>query len=193
MPYEHDFLMLHTRLPITFPTSLCVISKHNLRTRANLPPSIVPLPLNVRLLESITTTTIRLHKDPVAQVTIGEAVRVQWLLQSLVLPLGHIIHLFTALQLIPVIMRPLPILEIGPQLQISTHPFLRLLPPNKQGQFITQAIHPFLLQCALPHQSHASRSHQHMMAIIHNLKADIQIKPLKCPFLPTDQKINELL
>ena len=62
-------------------------------------------------------------------------------------------------------MKPLPVLEIRPQLQISADPFLRLLPPNKQEQSIT---HPTLLQCALPHQSHASRSHQHMMAIIHN-------------------------
>jgi hypothetical protein len=32
-----------------------------------------------------------------------------------------------------------------------------------------------------------------MMAIIYNLKADIQIKRLRRLFLPTDEKTNELL
>jgi hypothetical protein len=127
-----------------------------------------------------------------AQVIIGKAVLAQWLLQHLALPLGHIIHPFTALQVIPVTLKLLPVPGMGPQFQISTHPFLRLLRPNKQGQSITQAIHLFLLQCALLHRNHASRS-QYMMAIIYNLKADVQIKLLRHPFLPTDEKTNELL
>jgi len=173
--------------------SLCVISKHSLRTRAKLLPSTAPLPLNVRPLGSITITTIRLHSNLVApsQVTIGEAVRALWLLQCLGL---RIIHPFTALQVTPVIMKLLPVPGMRPQFQISTHPFLHRLPPNRQGQFITQAIHPFPLQCVLLHQNHASRSpRQYMMVITHNPKADNQTKLLKHPFLPTDEKTNELL
>ena len=193
MPYERVFLMLHIRLLITFRTSLCVISKHSLRARAKRPPSPVQLPPNVRLLGPVTITTIRLHRVK-AQVIIGKAVRAQWLLQHLALPLAHIIHPFTALQVTPVTMKLLPVPGMGPQFQISIHPFLRLLRPNKQGQFITQAIHLFLLQCALLHRNHASRSRrQHMMAIIYNLKADIQIKLLRRQFRPTNEKTNELL
>ena len=172
--------MLHIRLLITFHTSLCVISKHSLTTRVRLPPSAVQLPPNVRLRGPITITTIRLHRVK-AQVIIGKAVQAQWHLQHPALPLRHIIHPFTALHITPV----------GPQ--ISTHLFLRLLRPNKQGQSLTQAIHLFLLQCALLHRNHASPSHQYMMATIHNPKADVQIKLLKRPFLPTDEKTNKLL
>ena len=191
--YERVFLMLHIRLLITFRTSLCVISKRSLRTRAKRPLSAVQLPPNVRLLGQITITIIRLHKVKV-QVIIGKAVRVQWLLQRLALPLGHIIRPFTALQVTPLTTKLLPIPGMGPQFQISTHPFLRLLQPNKQGQSITQAIHLFLHQYALLHRNHASRSRQqYMMATINNLKADIQTKFLRRPFLPTDEKTNELL
>jgi hypothetical protein len=194
VPYERVFLMLHIRLLITFRTLLCVISKHSLRARAKRPPSAVQLPPNVRLLGPITITTTRRHRGLVerAQVIIGKAVRAQWLPQHLALPLGHIIHPFTALQVTPVTMKLLP--GMGPQFQISTHLFLLLLRPNRQGQSIIQAIHLFLLQCALLHQNHASRSRrQYTMVTIYNLKADIQIKLLRRPFLPTDEKTNELL
>ena len=176
--------MLRIRLLITYRTSLCVISRHSLslRTRAKRPPSAVQLPPSVRLLEPITITTIRLHRVK-ALVVIGKVVRAQWLLQHLAHPLGHIIHPFTALQ----------VTTMGPQFQISTHPFLRLLQPNKQGQSITQAILLFLLQYALLHRNHASRSRHYKMASIYNLKADIQTKLLRLPFLPTDEKTNELL
>ena len=194
VPYERVFLMLHIRLQITFRTSPCVISKRSHRARANRPLSTVQLPLNVRQLVPITTTTTRLPKDPLvrAQVAIGGAVQAQWSLQHLAPPLGHIIHPFTVLQVTPVTMKLLPVPGVWPQPQISTHPFLPLLRPNRQGQSITQAIHLFLLQCALLHQNHASRSHQYMMATIHNPKPDIQTKLLKRPFLPIDEKTSEL-
>jgi hypothetical protein len=183
VPYERVFLMLRIRLLITFRTSLCVISRRSLRTRVKRPPSAVQLPPSARLLEPITITTTRLHRVK-AQVVIGKAVRAQCLLQNLAPPLGHIIHPFMALQVTP----------MGPQFQISTHPFLHLLRPNMQGQSITQTIHLFLLQCALLHRNHASRSRRpYKMAIIYNLKADIQIKRLRRLFLPTDEKTNELL
>lgn len=147
MPFERVFLMLRIRLLITFRTPLCVISRHSLRTKVKWPPSAVQLPLSVRLLGPITITTIQLHKVK-AQVIIGKAVRAQWLLQHLAPPLGHIIHRFTALKVTP----------MEPQFQISTHLFLRLHRPSKQGQFIIQVIHLFPLHCALLHRKHASRS-----------------------------------
>ena len=62
VPYERVFLMLRIRLLITFRTSLCVIWRHSLRTRAKQPPSAVQLPPSVRLLGPTTITTIRLHR-----------------------------------------------------------------------------------------------------------------------------------
>jgi hypothetical protein len=116
VPYERVFLMLHIRLQITFRMSPCVISKRSHRARANRPLLTVQLPLNVRQLGPITTTTIRLPKDPLvrAQVAIGEAVQAPWFLQHLAPPLGRIIHPFTVLQVTPVTMKLLPVPGVGP-------------------------------------------------------------------------------